>query len=258
MPEVRMSLKLQELYRWEHISDVNAKLDKGDSPNSVWRYINRKGLSISRPLIYEYAKMRKKALVDGLNMEHMIGISARPIVDRSDPATKSSLKKLKSEIDALDKIIEGGYNTLLEWSDRPIAPKTMMEAIKLKAELTEGNHGFLTNYGMERLREIEQGKYQLIMEHLISYIPDDLKQAAVEQIDSIEDSYYKTTEYYEDYLRAKGYSEHDIERILEELSPDQGLEDEELEEMEYDEDELEDEEEELEEETETERKPILS
>lgn len=217
MPELKISPKLQELCKWKHIEEVNKRLDQGDTPNSVWQFINQNGLKISRPLIYDYAKMRKKALVDGLNIEHMLGISTRPLVDKSNPATKSTMNKLKSEIDALDKIIEGGYNTLLDWADRPIAPKTMMEAIKLKAELTDGNHGFLTNYGMERLREIEQGKYQLLMEHLISYIPEDKQQEAIDKLDELEDSYYRTTEYYEDYLRAKGYSDQDIERILKEV-----------------------------------------
>ena len=221
MSEIKISPKLQELCKWKYITEVNLRLDQGDSPNSVWNFINQNGFVIGRPLVYEYAKMRKKALVDGLNIEHMLGISTRPLVDRNDPATRSTMNKLKSEIDALDKIIEGGYNTLVEWADRPIAPKIMMDAIKLKAELTDGNHGFLTNYGMERLREIEQNKYQLLMEHLISYIPEELKQEAIDKLDELEDNYYRTTEYYEDYLRAKGYSEQDIEHMLQEMRTDE-------------------------------------
>lgn len=218
MAEQKISPKLIELCKWKHINEVNNRLDSGDTPNSVCDFINANGFKISRPLIYDYAKMRKKALVDGLNINHMIGIASQPIIDKDDPATKSTSRKLRSEIDALDMIIQGGYNTLKEWADRPIAPKTMMEAIKLKNELTDGNHGFLTNYGMEQLRAIEQNKYQLLLEHLISYIPEDKQQEAIDKMDTIEDEYYQTTDYYEEYLRAKGLSEAEIEKRLTEVN----------------------------------------
>lgn len=214
MPEQKLSPKLIELCKWKHIQEVNNRLDAGDTPNSVCDFINANGFKISRPLIYDYARMRKKALVDGLNINHMIGIASQPIIDKDDPATKSSSQRLKSEIDALDKVIQGGYNTLLEWNDRPIAPKTMMEAIKLKNELTGGNHGFLTNYGMEQLRAIEQNKYQLLMQHLISYIPEDKQQEAIDKMDTIEDEYYQTTDYYEEYIKALDAPEEEKKRRL--------------------------------------------
>lgn len=218
MAETKISPKLIELCKWKHIQEVNNRLDQGDTPNSVCTFINKNGFKISTPLIYEYAKLRKKALVDGLNIEHMIGIAGKPLVDKDDPNTKSSMQKLKSEIDALDCLIQAGYRTLQEWADRPIAPKTMMDAIKLKNELTDSNHGFLTNYGMEQLRAIEQNKYELIMNHLISYIPEDKRDEAVSAIEQIEDEYYQGTEYYEEYLRAKELPESEIQRRLEEVA----------------------------------------
>lgn len=219
MKNMVFSPKLQELVRWQYINEVNKRLDQGDTPNSVWKFITQNGLQISRPLIYDYAKMRKKAMVNGLNIEHMIGSVTKPIIDKNDPVTKSSSQKLRSEIDALDLIIQGGFNTLKQWDDRPIAPKTMMEAIKLKSELTEGNHGFLTNYGIEELRSIEQNKYQVLMEHLISYIPEDKRQEAIDKMAILEDEYYQTTEYYEEYLRSMGtLSEAQIEKRLEEVA----------------------------------------
>lgn len=212
--EIKMSPKLASLCRWKHIQEANNRLDQGDSPNSVATFINKNGFKISVPLVYEYAKLRKKALVDGINIEHMVGIASKPLIDKSDPTTKSTSEKLKSEIDALDKIIQKGYNTLIEWADKPIAPKTMMDAIKLKYDLTDGNHGFLTNYGMEQLREIEQNKYQLLMEHLISYIPEDKKQEAVDKLSVLEDEYYQTTPYYEEYIKALQLTEEEQRKKL--------------------------------------------
>lgn len=223
--EEKMSPKLAALCRWKHIDEVNNRLDQGDSPNSVATFINKNGFKISVPMVYDYAKLRKKALVDGINIEHMIGVSSKPLVDKSDPSTRSTAEKLKSEIDALDKIIQGGYNTLLEWADRPIAPKTMMDAIKLKYELTDGNHGFLTNYGMEQLRSIEQNKYELLMQHLISYIPEDKRQEAIDRLEVLEDEYYRATPYYEEYLRSRGdLSENQIAERLKEVHQEETAE----------------------------------
>lgn len=221
MAENTFSPKLIELCKWKHIDEVNKRLDQGDSPNSVCDFINQNGFKISRPLIYQYAKLRKKAIVDGLNIEHMLGIASQPIIDRSSTSNKSAAAKLKSEIDALDLLIQGGFRTLQEWGDRPIAPKTMMDAIKLKNDLTDGNHGFLTNYGMEQLRAIEQNKYQLIIDHLVSYIPEDQREEAVNQIEQIEDTYYQGTDYYEEYLKAKGLTPEEIEQRMKELSPEE-------------------------------------
>lgn len=196
----KVSQKLVQLSKWNYIDEVHRMLDRGDSPNSVCSYINKNGFKISTPMVYEYAKMRKKALVDQLDMEHVLGVARKPLF--ADESAKTAMSRLKSEIDALDCIIEGGFKTLQEFSNRPIAPKTMMDAISLKAKLTNGNHGFLTNYGMEQLREVEQNKYELIIDHLISYIPEDKQQEAMDKIAIIEDEYYQTTEYYEEYLKA--------------------------------------------------------
>lgn len=216
--EKKLSPKLTELCQWHYIKEVNRKLDNGDSVNSVAMFISSRGFKISVPMVYEYAKLRKKALVDGVNIEHMISSVSKPVIDKDDPDTQVASNKLKSEIDALDVVIQGGYETLVNYKDQPINPRIMMDAIRLKYQLTDGNHGFLTNYGMEDLRQIEQQKYQLIIDHLISYIPEQHRQEAVDAIDVIEDNYYQTTPYYAEYLKAKGLSEAEIKQHMEKLA----------------------------------------
>lgn len=202
--DIKFSPKLVALCKWKYIDEVNKKLDSGETAYAVANFINQKGFKISMPLVYEYSKMRKKALVDGANVEHMIGLAHQPmrVVNKKDPQTAHTQEKLKSEIDALDKLIQGGYNTLLEWEGRPIAPKTMMDAIRLKNELTDGNHGFLTNYGIEQLRAIEQNKYQILMEYLMTFVPAKKKDAVLKHLDELEEEYYMSTPYYEEWLRA--------------------------------------------------------
>ena len=204
-----------EFAKWDKIEEVNNMLDSGDNPNSVYKWVKEQGFSISVVWLGEYAKLRKKALVDGVSMEHILGIAGKPMFDINDVSTKPVKEKLKSEIDALDMIIQGGYETLKKSVKNGIPPKVLMAAIKLKNDLTDGNHGFLTNFGMEHLRDIENAKYALIMKHLLSYIPDDKREEAVSQIAEIEDKYYQTTDYYEEYLRASGeLTEDQIDKKL--------------------------------------------
>lgn len=212
----KVSPKLVEFSRWRLISEVNSQLDRDISPNSVHSWVVQNGFSISLPMVYEYARARKKALVDGVSMEHVLGIVGKPMVDKMSSTYQTARDKLKSEIDALDMIVQRGYELLKKNPDTEIAPKDMMAAIKLKNELTDGNHGFLTNFGMKHLRDIENAKYSLIIDHLLSYIPDNQKAEAIERIAEIEDNYYQTTDYYEEYLRASGdLTEDQIQRKLE-------------------------------------------
>ena len=212
----KVSPKLVEFSRWRLIGEVNNQLDSGMSPNSVHPWVVQNGFSISLPMVYEYAKARKKALVDGVSMEHILGVAGKPLVDRMSPEYQTTRDKLKSEIDALDMIVQRGYELLKKNPNTEIAPRDMMAAIKLKNELTDGNHGFLTNFGMEHLRDIENAKYSLIIDHLISYIPEDKREEAIEKISYLEDHYYQTTDYYEEYLRASGdLTEDEIQNKLE-------------------------------------------
>ena len=212
----KISPKLIEFSQWSKIDEVNKRLDNGESPKAIHRWITENGFNISHPWVYEYAKLRKKALVEGVSMEHILGVMGKgtSVIDVAD-LTKSTKEKLRSEIDALDLLIQGGYKTLLEWGNRPVTPKLMMDAIRLKNDLTDGHHGFLTNFGMEHLRDIENAKYSLVIDHLISYIPDDKKVEAISKISEIEDNYYQNTDYYEEYLRASGeFTEAEIEKKL--------------------------------------------
>lgn len=201
----RQSVKLYNFSHWERIQEVHQMMDAGVSAVKICKWVNENGFSISDDYIRQYMKMRKQNIVDGISMSHVIGVTGtEPSFDPNDPSNKATSEKLKSEIDALDLLIQKGYNTLTEVGDKPISPGTMMAAIRLKNDLTDGSHGFLTNFGMEQLREIEQRKYALIIDHLMTYIPDEFKQEAVSQIPAIEENYYYGTAYYEEYLKATG------------------------------------------------------
>lgn len=216
----KFGLRLQELSKWDKFNEVNERLDRGDTPNSVYNFIINNGFKIGKSLVYSYAEFRKDAIINNVNVQQFIddtqALTDTTRIDTKQMSTKSKIQKLKSEIDALDQIIEKGYNSLATLDDKPIAPKIMMEAIKLKSELTGGSHQFLTKYGVQKLQEVQEGKYKVLMDHLISYIPLDQQEEAISHLSVLEDEYYRKTEYYEDYVNSLDISEAEKHHKLEE------------------------------------------
>ena len=217
--KIKLSPKLVDLCKWEYISQVNEMLDSGESPNAVCKWINKQGFKISTPLIYDYFKIRQQAVLNGVTMEKILGISinSNTASIKQGVEFKNKKSKLRKELDALDKIIDMGYSSLDKWENKPIPITILMQAIKLKNELTEGYYGGLTPYGMEQLTLLEKQKYEVITEVLMQFIPDDLKEKAIESMSIAEEEFYKESEFYEDYLRASGLTEDEIRRKLDEL-----------------------------------------
>lgn len=223
--KIKLSPKLIELCKSPLIDSVNAMLDAGESPNSVCKFVNGKGFKISTPLMYEYAKIRKQCIINSINIEHLIGVTKQPDVQvKKGTNFQGRQNKLKSEIDAIDRVIQLGFDSLNMFYGhdegsigKPVPIATMLAAIQLKNNLTEGAHGFLTAYGLNQLREVEQQKYEILFDTIMSFIPDELKETVQAKVSEAEDEYYQTTDYYEEYLRAKGLTEDEIAQRLEEV-----------------------------------------
>lgn len=235
LPIDKVSPKLKELACWKKIDEVNQLLDSGESPNAVCKWINRNGFKISPPLVYDYAKLRKYAVVNSMTMEKILGIEKanRNPKMKTGASFNQRKTKLTSELDALDAIIDLGYNSIQNiWQDKPIPISTMMQAIKLKNELTDNQHGFLTPYGIEQLTLMEKEKYQVLQDALLQYVPEDQREAALNAMEKAEEEYYRTqssAQYYEEYLRACGLSEEEIQNKLKEAEQEQATDEEESE-----------------------------
>lgn len=208
--KINNSKKLNELCCWEHIDTVNEKLDSGDRPATVYEWIIANGFSISHPLVYEYAKRRKLAAterilaekyISPINIQRLQNVNRVPITD-SKPKDET-VKRLKNDLDALEVIIQLGYSTLLKLPSGAITPKLLMEAIDLKNKITEGAYGNLTEYGLSHLKNLEEQKIKRIIEIFKKFIPEDKSDEVVAALESFEDEFYKGTEYYIDYLKAK-------------------------------------------------------
>lgn len=227
-PKLKLSPKLIELSNWKNIEVVNNMLDAGESPNNVCKFINQNGFKISTPMVYEYAKIRKQAIVSHISMDHLLGVATEKAngmkVERTE-SFNAKQKQLKSEIDMLDEIINKGYQDWREiFMAKPVTMAMTMSAIKMKNELTNSSHGFLTNYGMEQLRELEKQKYEVLIDLIMKYVPEELKEQVAQEVEAAEDEYYRNTEYYEEYLRARGYTDEEINQRIYELERQEHLE----------------------------------
>jgi hypothetical protein len=221
LPIDKISPKLKDLAGWEKIDEVNKMLDMGETPNSVCKWINKNGFKISPPLIYDYAKLRKYAVVNSMTMEKILGIekSKQPKMKTGESFNQRKTK-LTSELDVLDIIIDRGYNSIQTyWDNKPIPISILMQAIKLKNELTDNQHGFLTPYGIEQLTLMEKEKYQVLTNTLLQFVPEENREDALNAMEQAEEEYYKncsSAQYYEEYLRACGLSEEEIQKKLRE------------------------------------------
>lgn len=233
LKDLKIPPKLKDLAVWEHIDEVNRMLDMGETPNSVHKWINKHGFKISPPLVYDYAKLRKYAVVNSMTMEKILGIekSKQPKMKTGESFNQRKTK-LTSELDAIDAIIDMGYNSIQTiWKDKPIPISILMQAIKLKNELTDNQHGFLTPYGIEQLTLMEKEKYQVLTDTLLQFVPEEQREEALNAMEEAEENYYKncsSSQYYEEYLRACGLSEEEIQRKLKEAEQEQDNSEDEL------------------------------
>lgn len=207
---MKVSPKLELLMRSEHIGTVNGMLDAGDSPNAIKRYLDSVGFSISAPSMYKYADLYRQGLLD----EAAAQMSTLPVTsDEAEtiPAPDSeAAQRLRSELEALDTLIEKGCEAVRQIEPKDVTPKIMMEAIRLKNELTGGNHAFLTEYGYKSLKKLEDKKWQLVISFVMSYIQEEQRQQVQMGVAEIEESVYKGTPWHDEYLRArKGEEEVD-------------------------------------------------
>jgi len=205
---MKNSKKLDELCHWEDIDVVNEKLDSGENPNKVHAWITSSGFKISLPMVYEYAKRRKQAMVTSILAEQYItpidterlrGATRVPIVKPGVVA----VKRLKNELDALEAVIQLGYQSLCNLPAGSITPKLMMEAIDLKNKITEGAYANQTEFGIYSLKELENRKTKGFIEIINEFIPEDRRDEFFSVMQAFEDEFYIETDYYVDYLEAK-------------------------------------------------------
>lgn len=184
---------IQQLMESEYAETINAMLDAGDSPNTVHKYLESNGYVVSNSLVYKYAGIRTQQLL-------------APDKDYSGIVSENesnARKRLLKELDVLDMIIDKGYQAIQEIEPADITPKLTMDAIRLKNELTGGAHQFLTERGYKSLRRLEERKWNVVIQYMMTFI-DEGRQAEVQQgVEDIEEWIYAGTPWQDDHIQAK-------------------------------------------------------
>lgn len=198
---------------------LNKCVDEGMSLQAIVDFCREKGFRTSKNSITKYKEFYKGKTTEKANLNIYLNnskISDLAFNKKKDtPLSKSD--KLKSDFEYMDLVIQQGAANLIRKIDEGkeiIKPADVFKAIELKDKLTEGMGLGLTEHGIAYLQEVTEEKYILIINHLFSYIAKSKQQQVLEEIDELERDFYKQTDYYEDYLRSKNYTEKEISDLL--------------------------------------------
>jgi len=204
--------KLEKLVKWEHIDTVNEMLMSGISPHEVSRWCKERNFSISHPKLYEYKEMLQEAISRRITVERLLGIG----VPKRTPIVLQALgiqgvkQHVKNELEVLDSIIHLGMSAI---SNSPtIKIETALKAIELKNKLTDGKHAGLTGYGLDQLRELEQAKFNAVMEVVLKYVPEEHHEELEAALATAERNFYheRAPELLEEYEQAVQEGMEDI------------------------------------------------
>lgn len=195
--------KVEQLMRSEYAPEINRMLDAGDSPRSVHKYLESVGFKISAPTVYKYSNMRSAGLLEKEKPNVPDTVTGTP----DEPPKElevTSAPRLRSELELLDRIIEKGFEAVKEIEPEEITPKIAMDAIRLKNELTGGNHACLTEYGYYQLKALHEREWEMVIRYLMTLIPEELHDEVRRHVEEIEESVYMGTPWQDEYLRSKG------------------------------------------------------
>jgi hypothetical protein len=238
-PKIHYTSIVRAILEHPQRSSFDAMIDKGTSPRVVADFMRKRGVKASYAALEEYVGLRRVCFQEGVSMSLLLG----PIPKRvpiflfkhgrppkglplsvtsyaiengdgtytmrtlpSSEVTEENIKKAKNDMEVLEFIIQKGYSSLqTHFADKPIPIATTLAAIQLKHKLLESSAAGAgtTAYGLEYLKKMEQGKFVAVLQALIEYIPPNQRAEVVEAIDHAEEAYYKNTEYYDEYRKAK-------------------------------------------------------
>lgn len=205
------------------IDDVNRLIDLDTAISDIKKYLDSKGFFMSRQYISKYKKIRKSLAAEEQILDEFIEKSTvAKLIKKQEEDIKedSSVNKLKNDLEFLDMVIQTGTDqlkTLIADNDYMISVQEVFKAIELKDKLTDGALEGYTEFGIKNLQKVTENKYIELINYMFKYIPDDKRNELISELEGIEEEYYKTTDYYEYYLRNIGKSEAEIQRKLKEL-----------------------------------------
>ena len=199
-----------------YIDDIAKMIKSGKTLREIRVHLLQKGFKISAAYIGKFKEyisqenVEDKYLLEFLDKNRL---SDRVFRSPKDRITKED--KLKSDLDFIDDVIQEGAKRFKDdMQNVDITLYDVFQAITLKDKITGGASYGLTNYGVKYLAQLTEEKYYRIISILMEYIPEDKKEEVIDLVEATEEDFYSKTEYYEEYLQARGYSREQIIRKL--------------------------------------------
>lgn len=199
-----------------YIDDIVKMIKSGKTLREIRVHLLNKGFKISAAYIGKFKEyisqenVEDKYLLEFLDKNRL---SDRVFRSPKDRITKED--KLKSDLDFIDDVIQEGAKRFKDdMQNVDITLYDVFQAITLKDKITGGASYGLTNYGVKYLAQLTEEKYYRIISILMEYIPLDKKEEVINLVEATEEDFYSKTEYYEEYLQARGYSREQIIRKL--------------------------------------------
>ena len=208
--------KIRELMEEPYIGEVDKLIRDNKTLNEIRVFILDKGFKISKAYIGKYKKYLLQENTKDKYLSEFIDenrLSKKIFREPERPITKED--KIKSDLVFIDNVIQEGAKRFRDnKEDIPITLYDVFQAISLKDKITGGASYGLTNYGVKCLAQMTEDKYYKIITILMEYIPEDKKEEVIGLVEVAEEDFYKHTEYYEEYLTARGYSREEIIRKM--------------------------------------------
>lgn len=181
-------------------------LKNGTSPSKISKWLATKDVEIGTHSIQKLILAYKKSIAEKTSIENYIVpstvMSVKDIQQlmENKATVLEEVHKVKNDREVLDKIIQKGYNNLNKMKDEEITLEVMFKTIELKERITSCHN---TVYGDQVYQELELGKYALIIQELMKFIPPQQQELALQKIQLVETQYYKDKGFYEEYLQSR-------------------------------------------------------
>lgn len=208
--------KVQELMELPYADDVIKMIKAQKTLKEIRVYLVSKGFKISTGYIGKFKEyINQNNTEDKYLLEFLDQGRLSDRIFRSPKSLVTKEDKLKSDLDFIDDVIQEGAKRFKDdMQNVDITLYDVFQAISLKDKITGGASYGLTNYGVKYLAQLTEEKYYRIISILMEYVPKDKKEEVINLIEVAEEDFYSQTEYYEEYLKARGFKQEEIVRRM--------------------------------------------
>lgn len=231
--------KVAALVKWNSRPLLDKLIDDSTPVKELVAWCNDNGFPISPPTMYSYIKQRREAIVNGLTLE-LLHAKEDPLKKALEDATRNmarekgnaqykenrakeraevkatlgkeladqeSPKRIRHDLELLDKVIQKGFDTLSKMD--VISPATAIKAMEMKHKLTNGSTGGYTHYGLEEIKIREAAREQAITTAILEFIPKEQHETVIKRMESV------TREYYESIGLGEAYAQQVAREAME-------------------------------------------